>query len=295
MADDEDAEGDEDPEPTVARPAPAALSEDKTMSDEEWEVTDADERERRRGRENRKQPAPVPAKKKSRRVVETEEEEAEETGEEERRERRLKKGKGREVDAEPVAKDKPRPAGGDGRWKQPEVKATGIERDPPCKRCAKGNRTCLQQSGGLIACVDCAKVKMKCEPMNGEIRATRPPKPSRVIFRPGTLTQPTAAKRLAPKPTPGLSVLSKRPAPPATREPPKKRVKAPAPAPLASGSKRKSIKSPEMVPSSEESGEEESDPAPAATEQKSKSPILSAWPGGRRNFEEFEAFYGKFL
>ena len=205
----------------------------------------------------------------------------EETDEEEKVERRRKKGKGREVDVESVPEERKhdrQPAGGgEGRWKRPEVKTTGEEREHPCERCNKINRPCLKQSGGLIACVDCAKVKMKCVPMSGEIPATqppkppKPPKPSKIIFRPGTLTRPTAAasvtQKPAPKPTPGpSSIPSKRPAPQATGGPANKRVKKTSgPAPAPTGSKKKTVKSSEMVASSDES-----EPAPAATRSKQK-------------------------
>lgn len=182
------------------------------------------------------------------------------TTEEERKERRRVKGKGKEID--PVKGE----AGGETRKVRPEVKSTGEPRKPKCVRCVKGGRTCMKQAGGLVACVYCAKVKMKCEPADSDE------------------TPPAAPKRPAREITPGpSSVPAKRPATP-TQEP-KKRKKAPAPAPALSGTKapapatsrtkKKQIKSRETVASDEEHE-------------------LAAWPGGKRNFEEFDAYYGMF-
>jgi hypothetical protein len=336
---DEDAEGDDEPasykKPAPPAPSPPAPSlKKKTMTDEDWDESEEDERDRRK-RKEKSRDEPVPAPKTSKKKKSTlPEDESEETDEEVRMARRRQKGKGREVDVEPVPETKRQV--GDGRWKRPDVKSTGEVRPHPCKRCVKSGRPCLKQSGGLIACVDCARVKMKCEPMSGELPATQPApvKPSKTVFRPGTLTQPTGAasapKRSAKKSAP------KRPAPPATGEPPKKRLKA---APAASGSKKKTIVSPDMVPTS---SDEESEPAPAAPrpQKKTKNRVAkpsheepapastrlkpqepapapvsedessgeipqpadppanrrqhSHWPGGRRNFEEFEAYYRKF-
>lgn len=152
---------------------------------------------------------------------------------------------------------------------------------------------CYKQSGGLIACVDCAKVKMKCVPADEEDRKRKETKPAAGTSKP---------KRPAPKNATG----SKRPASPALEGPSKKRAKLPAPA--ASGTKKKTVKSKEMVDTSEDD-----EPAPAAPSRKkgkaqqtvasddedeelAPAPdMVTSWPGGRRNFEEFESFYGKFF
>ena len=98
-------------------------------------------------------------------------EESDETDEEERLERRKRKGKGsREVvlDMEHV-KQSSRPAG-DAR-KRHEVKTTSWEHDISCVRCVKGGRACLEQAGGLVACVYCARIKIRCEPVSEEVRS----------------------------------------------------------------------------------------------------------------------------
>ena len=79
-----------------------------------------------------------------------------------------------------------------------------------------------------------------------------------------------------------------------------KQVKEPAPAPPASGSRKKTIKSTEMVASSDD------EPAPAAIVSGSwskrvnepgpvPSPVPeereSAWPAGKKIFDAFETYY----
>lgn len=117
--------------------------------------------------------------------------------------------------------------------KRPGLKAHGKERNPACKRCDKGGKTCYKQVGFATACYGCAKIKMRCEPMSGD--------------------------------EPGPSVRAKRPAPNATQRPSKKRKtvfsksqpapassRAPAPAPAPSSSRKKQYKTPETIESSEE-------------------------------------------
>ena len=322
--DDDDAEGSDDPEPEpVHKPAPTTHK--KTLSKEEWVVTDEEERKRRRRQKEVRElvPEPTPAKKSAQRPggdvggrkkrprpeEQSTDEESDETDEEERLERRKRKGKGREVvlATEPVKKSS-RPAG-DAR-KRHEVKTTGRERDVSCVRCVKGGRACLEQAGGLVACVYCARIKMRCEPASEEVRSTQPaPKKSK---------QAPAPKPPVTKPT-GESIRVKRPAPAA--KPSMKQVKEPAPAPPASSSRKKTIKSTEMVVSSDDepapaaiaSGSRSKrvdEPAPAAIASGSRnkrvneprlvpSPVPSpvpeeresAWPAGKKNFDAFETYY----
>ena len=130
---------------------------------------------------------------------------------------------------------------------------------------------------------------MRCEPANEEVRSTQP--------APKKTKQAPAPKPLVTKPT-GESIRVKRPAPAA--KPSLKQVKEPALAPPASSSRKKTIKSTEMVASSDD------EPAPAALASglRSKrvnepgpvpSPVPeereSAWPAGKKNFDAFETYY----
>ena len=183
--DDDDAEGSDDPEPEpVHKPAPTTHK--KTLSKEEWDVTDEEERKRRRRQKEVRDLVlePTPAKKSAQRLAgdvggqkkwprpeeRSTDEESDATDEEERLECRKRKGKGREVllATEPVKKSS-RPVG--NARKRHEVKTTR-ERDISCVRCVKGGRACLEQAGGLVACVYCARIKMRCEPASEEVRST---------------------------------------------------------------------------------------------------------------------------
>lgn len=67
------------------------------------------------------------------------------------------KGKRKAINAVPKVEDtsskKPR--------KQPQ--SSGELRDQPCKRCKKRKLTCYTQKGGNNACVNCARMKLRCE------------------------------------------------------------------------------------------------------------------------------------
>lgn len=55
----------------------------------------------------------------------------------------------------------------EGRRRNPMP--TGRLRDPPCERCVRGGKECLEQGGKALAgrsrraCVHCAKIKMWCD------------------------------------------------------------------------------------------------------------------------------------
>jgi hypothetical protein len=130
-------------------------------------------------------------------------------------------------------KPAPTPAPPQSKRRRPP-KSTGRRQVPPCHRCEKKNIICYAQAGFTQACVACAMVKMKCDPVSDDDRE--------------------------PVSTPVVPV--KRPAPEAKAGPAKKRVKkAPAPPPppppppsppVASSSKVKIGKSREFVDMSEE-------------------------------------------
>ena len=151
---------------------------------------------------------------------------------------------------------------------------------------------------------------MRCEPASEEVRSTQ--------LAPKKSKQAPAPKPPVTKPT-GESIQVKRLAPAA--KPSMKQVKEPAPAPPASGSRKKTFKSMEMVVSSDDepalaaiaSGSQSKrvdEPAPAAIACGSQnkrvneprlvpSPVPSpapeeresAWPAGKKNFDAFETYY----
>jgi hypothetical protein len=66
--------------------------------------------------------------------------------------------------------------------KRPVPESNGQRRKPACKRCVKGGRTCYAQKGFATACVGCAKIKMRCEPVSedeGGKRKVDEPAPAR--------------------------------------------------------------------------------------------------------------------
>jgi hypothetical protein len=85
-------------------------------------------------------------------------------------------------------------------------KSTGRPRQPPCKRCNRLGRVCAEQLGGK-ACVECAKVKMKCEAVDEdqepEASTSRPaPTGSRPQKRKKTETSDEEPEVPRPKPAP---------------------------------------------------------------------------------------------
>lgn len=125
------------------------------------------------------------------------------------------------------AKDKsrqgPAPAYQAPKVRQPP-KSTGRRKEPPCQRCEKNNKVCYAQAGFTQACLRCATLKMRCDPVEKDSKG------------PGS--------------TP--VVPAKRPAPEANAGPSKKKKPAPEPSqPVASGSKAKKGKSREIIETSD--------------------------------------------
>ena len=169
---------------------------------------------------------------------------------------------------------------------------SGRLRDPPCVRCVKGGRTCYEQAGGVSACLFCAKVKMKCEPATQASDDEGPSKKKRKV-------------NPAPVPTPAV-VPTRRPAvdePPAPVKKPAKRkpVREQSPNRVAGPSTLPPV--PAAGRSSSPAGSSKRLPVPSGTKKKviksaevvdtgSGSDDFGTWPVARRNFRDFEAYYG---
>ena len=273
---DEDAEGSEEEVEPVSKPTKVTVSKVLKPVPKKRQETESEsgEEPEEPAKVQRTKPVAKPAQIRRPKKNETvSDEDWEVTDEEERRERRKTKGKSKEVseeESEPEPETKKRPADvikvakkqladdADSRKKRPPVKSNGEEREIPCVRCEKQQRTCFQQVGGLVACVACAKIKMKCEP----------------TFMPPTRRKPAAATS-APPPVQKKPAAAKRTAAPAYEEPKAKRQKVPAsPAPIASSSKKKSFKSAEVVGTSED----ESEAAPPRSQRRPAPPARPARP-----------------
>ena len=126
--------------------------------------------------------------------------------------------------------------------KRKSPQATGNVNDKPCKRCVEKNLTCFSQYGGN-ACLNCAKVKLKCEdgqykrqrrtmkPADEKKASAIPPKASAVrqkapAIPPKASAIPPKSSAIPPKPTTGIPTA--RPAPPAPDAKPRTRARKPA-------------------------------------------------------------------
>jgi hypothetical protein len=158
----------------------------------------------------------------------------------------------------PKAKQPAQPAPSQGDKRRQPPANSGRRRDPPCKRCS-GKRGCFETKGTGLACLHCATMKMKCEPLSDDEFA----RPADDGTSPSASPPPTKPSAPAPAPAP--------------RQKPKKqgtkKEPAPAPAPGPSLKRRKVVKTAEYVDSSDEDEDVEEVPS--------------------RRFSEFEAYYGK--
>ena len=131
---------------------------------------------------------------------------------------------------------------------------SGRHRTPACKRCAKKKRTCYEQAGSGLACVGCAKIKMKCEdPSEDEMEVDIPTAKSSVPAQapPTIVPAPATTKKAEParKAPAAKKTAETTPAPPAKDAAPKKKrapKKKTAPAPDQSDSDNRAEQNPGM-------------------------------------------------
>src|SRR6202522_3917367 len=138
----------------------------------------------------------------------------------------------------------------DGEKKRAVPERSEIHRIPPCKRCKRGKKNCMEQVGSGVACFGCAKLKMRCDPVSDDDEddydSRKPP-----FYPSGNFSQAIPAKRSAPD-----AVESSKPAKrPAQKKPAPKKKAAPVPASSQKNppaKPRKPVKSPEYVDSTDE-------------------------------------------
>src|SRR6202522_1566015 len=53
----------------------------------------------------------------------------------------------------------------DGKKKRAVPERSEIHQIPPCKRCKRGKKNCVEQVGSGVACFGCVKLKMRCDPV----------------------------------------------------------------------------------------------------------------------------------
>src|SRR5271155_4609820 len=84
----------------------------------------------------------------------------------------------------------------DGEKKRVVPERSEIRRIPPCKRCKRGKKNCVEQVGSGVACFGCAKLKMRCDPMSDDDEddydSRKPP-----LYPSGNSSQTIPAKRSA--------------------------------------------------------------------------------------------------
>src|SRR6202522_3961711 len=171
----------------------------------------------------------------------------------------------------------------DGEKKRPLPESSEIHRIPPCKRCKRGKKNCVEQAGMGVACFGCAKLKMRCDPVSDDDEDdynSRKP----LLYPSGNSSQAIPAKRSAPDP-----VESSKPAKrPAQKKPAPKKKAAPVPASSQKNppaKPRKPVKSPEYVDSNDEY---EEDNAKVAVQGEIRRPK-------GRTLSDFEGYCGMFF
>src|SRR5271168_3093845 len=87
----------------------------------------------------------------------------------------------------------------DGEKKRAVPERSEIPRIPPCKKCKRGKKNCVEQVGSGVACFGCAKLKMRCDPVSDDDEddydSRKPP-----LYPSGNSSQAIPAKRSAPDP-----------------------------------------------------------------------------------------------
>src|SRR5271168_3227284 len=85
----------------------------------------------------------------------------------------------------------------DGEKKRAVPERSEICRIPPCKRCKRGKKNCVEQVGSGVACFGCAKLKMRCDPVSDDDEddydSRKPP-----LYLSGNFSQAIPAKQSAP-------------------------------------------------------------------------------------------------
>jgi len=170
------------------------------------------------------------------------------------------KGKQREPDVSDDSED-------EVAKRRPVPKNSGQERNPPCKRCKKTGRTCLDQVGVSSACVHCARVKMKCEP--SERTSDDTPEPVKKFTKKKRVSEPGPVPVVRPTASGSKARRVKTPAVVYTDDDYEQPEPAPVQPPVASGSRKKTVNTPKDV--------------------------FTEWPEHRRSFIEFENYYGATL
>src|SRR6202522_3225460 len=176
----------------------------------------------------------------------------------------------------------------DGEKKRPVPESSEIHRIPPCKRCKRGKKNCVEQAGSGVACFGCAKLKMRCDPVSDDDEddydSRKPP-----LYPCGNSSQAIPAKRSAPD-----AVESSKPAKqPAQKKPAPKKKAAPVPASSQKNppaKPRKPVKSPEFVHSTDEYEEDNAKVAGTATFVQGEI----RRPKGR-TLADFEGYCGMFF
>src|SRR5271155_516127 len=171
----------------------------------------------------------------------------------------------------------------DGEKKRAVPERSEIRRIPPCKRCKRGKKNCVEQAGTGVACFGCAKLKMRCDPVSDDDEddydSRKPP-----LYPSGNSSQAIPAKRSAPD-----AVESSKPAKrPAQKKPEPKKKAAPVPASSQKNppaKPRKPVKSPEYVHLTDEY---EEDNAKVAVQGKIRRPK-------GRTLADFEGYCGMFF
>lgn len=178
---------------------------------------------------------------------------------------RKDKGKGKMVSA-----DEREDSSEDGRRKKTPAppasrkrtypRSNGILKEPACRRCIRTGRACYQRLGTGPACLNCNKIKMKCDSMsdNEDVQVSAPAPPKKPAAR---SKKPVLSQKPAPTQP---SVPAKRSAPLDEAGPSQKRPNR-GPVPDAGSKRRKVVKTPAMVDSSDAADvNRPSTPVPAA-------------------------------
>src|SRR6202522_3149146 len=165
----------------------------------------------------------------------------------------------------------------DGEKKRAVPERSDIRRIPPCKKCKRGKKNCVEQVGSGVACFGCAKLKMRCDPVSDDDEddydSRKPP-----LYPSGNSSQAIPAKQSAPD-----TVESSKPAKrPAQKKPAPKKKATPVPASSQKNppaKPRKPVKSPEYVDSTDEYEEDNAKVAVQGEIRRPKGRTLSDFEG----------------
>jgi hypothetical protein len=92
-----------------------------------------------------------------------------------------------------------------GKKKRRPPQSTGVVCEPPCNCCESKNITCYTQTGGYTACLNCAKMKLRCNELAVKKEEKQRPTKRSNVPKPKPLTstspEPSAPKRKRSAPT----------------------------------------------------------------------------------------------